>query len=540
LKSFSDETFQWLKQLYQPSSLPGKLMLEPAEVISIMEKIERSAEPRAALHLLAIALSHENEKAILAARAIHNLISPLSVSDLVSLDEQARLYDQPYPYIYGWGGIKQSDLSALDVPLEYQVSVLGICSFHNNGFVRQKAVLELTKIWAGKELPFLLIRLDDWVPNVRVAAAEAVTARLQPAYAYHWADCLPLALQINRRKRVSESELVLSIRNLLQTEFARPAVFDGLNSADSFARRAYFQVALDSGGVNLPELIERGSKDPDNLIRIWCVQKVRQIKEDSQANRLLERFRNAAFLPVRLEAIRILAEKNPVQAMQIYTVALLDAHVVIRFYARYQITSLGGMDFAAFYRDSVAQGKEIYPAICGLGETGNASDEEIILPYANHPHPKIRRAAIKALGRLNPKANIELFFQALVDPLPGVSREALKALEMDKHLLGPQRLWEAFENASLPHVKKNLLCLIAMLSKWESIFYLLKAAVSTDQLLSTTAYKLIRTWLSNYNSSFTNPTAQQKTVFIQFLADHRTALNTKVYAEIESILKSSR
>jgi HEAT repeat protein len=53
-------------------------------------------------------------------------------------------------------------------------------------YVRQAAVEALGKIESGAELPFLLMRVNDWVPNVRNLAAELLEKRVRPDYVPHF------------------------------------------------------------------------------------------------------------------------------------------------------------------------------------------------------------------------------------------------------------------------------------------------------------------------------------------------------------------
>jgi hypothetical protein len=44
---------------------------------------------------------------------------------------------------------------------------MALASFHPSGYVREEAIAHLAAVWDGTELPFLLIRVNDWVAPVR-------------------------------------------------------------------------------------------------------------------------------------------------------------------------------------------------------------------------------------------------------------------------------------------------------------------------------------------------------------------------------------
>jgi hypothetical protein len=57
-------------------------------------------------------------------------------------------------------------------------AIAGILSMHANGYVRQFAVKALSKFTDGSEIPFLLLRLSDWVPQVSAEAVLSMQQRL--------------------------------------------------------------------------------------------------------------------------------------------------------------------------------------------------------------------------------------------------------------------------------------------------------------------------------------------------------------------------
>lgn len=535
MKPLSHDTFQLIQQLYQSSGLLEKFLGKPEKTDSLLERIEKSTEPLAIPYLLLYILTHTKADVLAAARAIHNLINQLSAAELIGLDEQVRLNSYDYPDIWGWKKIQPEDLADLNHLQSYQEVVLGVSSFHNNGFVREQAVQKLGNIWTGKELPFLLIRLNDWVSNVQQVAFTAVTARLQPNYAFYFVDFLPIVLRLSQWSRIDHSFLVNAIKKLLQTESSHPALLYGLKSQDQVVRRACFQIALEASTINFAEIIELGSKDEDNLIRIWSVQKIRTLTGIGEVEHLLDIFCADSYMRARQEAFRIYVEKYPERAPEKLRQALLDSHSSIRYEVQYHQRK-NGMDCAAFYRNALTQGNAIYSAISGLGETGKDSDEMWILPYINHPLTRIRRVSIKALAKLNPKTHMALFLQALFDPSGSVSREAMKALELNGHLLNPQCLWKNLENASQAHTKKNILSLISHLSKWESILYLIQAAASQDEWISNPACQKINDWHARFNRSFIYPTVSQKMNLIKLLAENGDKLNIHIREEIENIV----
>src|SRR5205807_9270325 len=111
----------------------------------------------------------------------------------------------------------------------------------------------------------------------------------------------------------------------------------------------------------------------------------------------LEMMRRGRFMTVRREALRIAVKRNSPASLAELRSALLDSHTSMREEARYHLRKLDLMDVAAFYRDHLlaGEGLTLHAVISGLGETGAAADDHLIVPFTSHPDSRIRRAAIR-------------------------------------------------------------------------------------------------------------------------------------------------
>jgi hypothetical protein len=92
------------------------------------------------------------------AEEIHQIISELSPLDLATLDQRVRESWSSYRYydVQKWQSLRPSDIGRL-AQSKFATTLVGLVSFHFNGYVREAAVVELASQRAGKELPFLLI-----------------------------------------------------------------------------------------------------------------------------------------------------------------------------------------------------------------------------------------------------------------------------------------------------------------------------------------------------------------------------------------------
>ena len=511
MKQTSPHTTALIERLNAPVTLREKIT-GSRDYKAILSGIADSNEPAAIIDVLPFVLAGKPDVAAAAVDAVHKLLRSVSVTDLTWLDSALR---QRSPYsttsFYKWRQLSPSQLDLLDRFGHRSVQLLGLASFHQNGYVREAAIERLSLIGTGAELPFLILRLNDWVSNVRDAAYKAIHSRVKPEYCRKLIENLALLKRVEQAGRIDHKEIIEAINELLQGDKCHALLLESLRSADRFIRRACFRLALDSTISDSQQLLKLALDNDDTVIRRWGAQQVSAVFDEATFGHFLDRMRQDRFTPVRREALRIAVKRNSPHLVEELHTALLDPNKSMREEALYHLRRIAPMDVAAFYRQHLHRAEEptLYAVISGLGETGSVEDDRLILPYASHPASKIRRAAIKALAELRPEAHLDIFMSALTDEVPNVSRQSLKALSRKTSSVSAALVWELFSSTPRVHVKRHALSLIGKLAKWESIAYLVRALCETDQTVVMLSRFAIRRWSIRFNRSFSTPSAEQ-------------------------------
>ena len=456
-------------------------------------------------------------------------VGEASPTELARLDRSVRYYLRNYPYLPLWLVIQPDELEGmLDAPV-VDAGLLGIASFHANGFVREKAVTRLTDVRTGLELPFLLLRLNDWVKPIHEAAAAALQARLTPEYAAAFVRCLPLLFDQEDPRRRDHGPWLQAVSTMLKRPECEPALWDGLQTGERAVRRLCFRLLAESDHVPLEKVVQEALADPDpGLRRTAAVRGWNSLSVDA-LQALLPRLRRDPSPSVRREGLQGAVERLPEQAEAELRDALLDGHASLREMAQFYLKRRHDVDAAAFYRTVLATGeaRTILAALGGLGETGTPADAALVLPSLAHPLTRLRKAAVRALGRLDGDAQVGPLLTALEDPSPSVTREARAALQPRLTFVDPEALWQAFVSQKPLHVRLALLSLLAQMDRWESISYMVRASADEDEFVRDKAKEQIRVWVFGRVSSFMKPTPTQ-------IARLRDALAQSPNAELEA------
>lgn len=522
-----------ITQLYRKSSLWERVFNQQSELSSFLSEFEQKAEVTAVLDLIPALLISNKRRSMAVAKTVHKMVCSLSVLEIPEFDKFVRSNSIYYSVNPQWNQMKPSDVLQLASFEEFAVSILGVCSFHRNGYIRTEAVKSLARFDTGHELPFLLIRLNDWVPNVYHIAHKAIQSRITPLYAKNFIHYFEIVLKLANWKRQNHNPLLEAIVKLIQTPESLPILMESLETENVAVKRAMYQITLGTPKVNLKKVIDSGLKERDYITRLKVAMQMSSIANKKVLSEFLPQLKANKSMAIRREALRIVMKQLPEQRLSELKNALLDKHSSIRFEAQYYITQIDNINLVSFYKDTINNGPEnyLYSAISGLGEVGGKNDDSVILLYTKHHRIHIRRSAIRSLAKLNPNNHNSVFINALQDISPSVSREATKALKLSNHYVtNEEELWLILaKNTSPPHARKNALSLLVSSTKWKQLFYILKSLTLNDEKLVQIANDYIDRWIWNYNKSYTLPTEQQMRDLLNLLSQIKHHNSKKLY-----------
>jgi HEAT repeat protein len=538
--NLSGSTERLIESLYERKRLWDKL-LHPGQPDEIIREIGDSGEPAVIPDLLPILIIGDKKSILASAKAIHHLLQELSPADFVRFDEFVRQsYSDWRVRREPWYRMKPEDVGHLASMAEMSVSLLGIASCHTNGYVRAAAVRELGKTETGAELPFLLIRANDWVPEIRSAARGLLLNRIRAGYIPRLTTWLPLALRLGYASRDNHSAILEAVRGLFASPEAHEAVLAGFASQDQFVRRFCFQLALNSNEAVLLTVLRRAFASRDPQVRKQAVHRLRAILTIDGSKELLNQARNDGAMAVRREALHIFTEKYAVEADQQFQSALLDTNITMREEAQLYFQKKGTFDLRRFYSCSLAtlKSRQLCAAIAGVGETGLAKDSQLVEPYLPNGSSRVRAAALHAIAKLNPDAYLDEFIRALGNASAKVAREAVLALSKKPNSLGGQRIWEIYRSCRYSHGKRWALYLLARINKWDSINFLIQALMDGDDSCADLTQRYIARWFSRYNRSFATPTAEQLSRLRNTLDAGNLLLTPETHRQLDSLLTS--
>jgi hypothetical protein len=427
-------------------------------------------------------------------------------------------------------------------------SVLGLATCHGSGFVREAAVVRLDReVSSGAEIPFLLLRLNDWVLPVRRAAEQAIERRLTPFFREAYVHNLALVARLRNQTRAGDSPALGQIEGLLSADLIA-LVREALASTHRTTLLFGVSLALENlsrvdphEGEAVLELI-LATTDPGVRLQATCWLTL-ATSADKWQSLFLPRLLRDRVVAVRRVALGWCAACQPATHLADLHEALLDLSGKVRSIPQFHLPKLIAMDVRSFYLESLRlrEPRTLEATLGGLGETGTLEDAELVLPFIDAAKPRIRKVALKALSRLALERHLETFIIALQADSPGVSRLARVTLEGYASAIGPSRLASISAGASHPHVRLQALLLIEQLPRWQKLPMLIEFSAQADGDFGRLASSFLEKWVANFNRFHQfQPTGAEKLQFRAALAAHLGKLERRIGSELSSIEKVFR
>jgi HEAT repeat protein len=370
--------------------------------------------------------------------------------------------------------------------------MFGLASLNTSGFIREEAVRKLAGTKDPQVPPYILLRLADWVPQVRAAAETAFRKFLSAEYVSVLLRHHPIIEHLQRVERADLSNELGLLAALLLAPEARVQVLDLLDHPDSGQRRfAYSLLERDPG--NLPILLDKAVHDELPVIRAWAVDNAGK-EPDDKAIRSLGILMDDSSARIRAAALRMAATNYWGQFGEEIRARIFDNAGGVRCAAIYHLRQHGSTDVAELFRSRLRGGHEAdIGVLAGLSEVGTAGDYDLIQPYLEHRRARLRSAALAALGRLNRERAAGPALRALADSSGRVRREAislLMRLAPGGHL---DEMRKVVREGTI-QAKTAGLGILALTGRWNVLADILEALAADDPEVVVAGWKALNHW----------------------------------------------
>lgn len=379
-------------------------------------------------------------------------------------------------------------------------TLVGIASLNGSGYVREKAVKEITSLRNGEGLKFILLRLGDWVAAVRKAANQGVLSYLEIRYIDDLLQQLPAIDWLLQVKRSDLSEIHHRLIQFILSQDLTLEFYNKVAQLDDKTRLYFYRIYLCNKKPTKEQLFWI-SEDANFLVRIELIKYLSAFDTDAQKV-LIEIFLNDSSARVRLEALYESKRLSPFFDNQLIKM-LSDEVASVRELSR-SLLGGEGIDFAELYKQRIGCRQFLSGSLLGLSETGNSEDLPIFEQYIHSDKSKEVVACLIAINRFNSDKGKHCALELLVHPNKKVRDKAVEILAKSADTETLQRVRVLYSNADYT-IKKAILKLFNKVGGWNIVGDLLLALADKDANIQNLGWQLLDKWKAKSIRLFTTP-----------------------------------
>lgn len=421
------------------------------------------------------------------------------------------------------------------------ISELGKRSKDRDGRYREAALRELMSCYDGTELHYILLRLNDWVPQIHELALHSIESRLKLDYGMHFLSELEVLPGLWRSSRYDLS----AIRQSIEEKIIQVESSNGLRIKLDSPKREVRQYAYQLWLVkNKLEALAVCVSAKDIEIRTMAVQEALLMLNETEVRTYLDKWLNNKVSGVRLATLKWLLCKSSLDdKLDFARQALFDKSRVVRALAR---TAFSDKEWKEIYLKELKLESNVHSTLSALAESATKISFSTLEPFLHSECGKVRAAAYAMLFKnlvedLPAEYTLERYVAlAFLDHSGRCSREANKVLQKNPRLLPLDYLWSVVANPTSSRARAIALAVIARNSKWSSLPYLLKALSIQDPYFEKTARDAINQWFMDSNKSGIAATDKEKALCEESLMEHGHHLRNSLRNELRFCIDKSQ
>jgi HEAT repeat protein len=413
------------------------------------------------------------------------------------LKSQNQLYDS-LKYL----PIEVSDIDFFNRNFTKDISVklIALSSLNHSGYVRQRAIERLAVANHPLAIRFLMIRLGDWVTNVREIAANCIRKYFKDEY---WEEFISQLAHIDALKNVGRVDLTGEYKVIVDYILEEKLTTEGFHSltVSDKARLLYLRKYIERHGFDRG-LVRVIIEDSSFLVRIQVLEHLNEINESERQGIILQLL-NDKSSQVRLKTLYSLTNHSEKYNDSILKLTS-DLSASVRDLARYLLKSLG-LNFTSVYRERIEKSQFTIGSILGLAEVSTLDDVGVLKSHIEAGDDnKVKLACLTGIQKLD----LQLAKVIAIKLFPNASNKMRKrCIEIlsrtwDENVLAEtERMFEGGDVV----LKRMILTLYNTVGGWDVLPQLIKATADLDLSVKELAWNFLQKWREKALRLFTRP-----------------------------------
>ena len=362
--------------------------------------------------------------------------------------------------------------------IEDRLWILRLGTFHPNGYYREKCIRALKDDKAS--LPYVILRLNDWVKEVR-AAAEETCLRVTEFTAPEIIGFLPYLEKVKNGVRANNSAIARLEKTIAESASKQPVPIDKtfIRENDEKTRKSVYRFLAANKLLSKEDINSIVSQEKSgqihNLLMTILIDKYEMSLSE------LDEYLNNKSINVQKKAL-----EHKYNLLKDYWDGLenllLSRSFKVREITRFILEKHTEIDAKTYYVEHL---ESAFKKVCiqGIGECGTAQDAEILKPYLEDSDPGIVKASIHAIALLLKEDAIGIYHRFLPDIRESVAHQAYKEIASYNLNCGAENLFNLCLTTQSELMKEKYAYRLLKEPVWEALPYILMLYSCDDEVV---------------------------------------------------------
>ncbi len=414
------------------------------------------------------------------------------------------------------------------------INLLGISTFHPNGYFREKALRRLIKIDNPRVIPFVIIRLNDWVKIVQMVAKTYLDNLMTKENILEYMPYFDLLKHTEYYSRLENNEILSRVEEILKDKEVLEKLIPNIYKYNEFTKLYIYKSIKDCGFYGDDYIFELLLKEKSAYIQNKILYDMVQEVDDSFFEKNLEKLKKCKANKVKQITIIRYYNQMGIKSMEELQWALVDKSLAVRDLGRIFLKKAGFDEFRDFYQNRIDN--EI--CVIGLCEVATLEDYSLLYDKLYKHNISTSKTITKTLAKLDYTAFEEELYRNLQGDKLGLSKTAKEILVENFTKVDEEKVYEIYKNTDVDYIRKNTVILLMSLSKWKRISYILEFLSIEDEELSAIVNSEKLCWFGSFNRSYTKPTEADLRKLKKALENQDAKLSKYEKLELEQLMKT--
>lgn len=439
-----------------------KMFIVDDYVMNQFHALEQVNDIRELIVCYTVIASNDKKTVIRAGHLIFEYLYHKSIADLISICEHFKQFTS-LDWSIDWRNVDIDAYRTFFSNNEIYSFLLILGTYHPNGYYREKCLTELKNY--NEALPFILLRLNDWVGVIKELAYKYSLDKITTASLRELVSSLYVVDKIEKSQRRNSTHFD-NIKNEILNHIILKKDLDILSLIYSFefkTRKSIYKYILPLNILTTHHINECLFREKNSFCQLLIIRHLLQEHNLSDEQLLYYLKHKSSYIRKEALIYKYQLVKDCWIGLEQY---LLDPCYSIRDYTRFILNKHTDFNVLEFYRSSLENRNAIY----GIGECGSFDDAKDIIPYLESDKAN---TVLSSLSRLLKDKGSDIYWQYLFSDNISVSKQAYLAIKNNKIKYGAKTIYSHYLKNNIEHIKRYLFKLIFNENAWDRLPYLL-------------------------------------------------------------------